>query len=93
MIADEHLDIIELSPRERSIFWEGYRSGVFDGIDIGRSQADVEAAASWSAMAERIRRMAATSVPYSVLCELRGEPERAERARAHETRVAAGREL
>lgn len=82
------LNILDLSPRERSVFWEGYRSGVTEGVDLGRRQAEDEAEASWSAMAARVRRMATTSVPYSVLCDRRGEPEQAEQARAHERRLA-----
>ena len=81
------LNIVGLPPAQRAAFWEGYRSGVIEGITMGRDQAADEAERSWASMAARVRRMATTSVPYSVLCERRGEPERAELARQHERRI------
>jgi hypothetical protein len=74
-----------------------YASGFTAGLDIGRRQreAEIEQAqeAAWAPMAKFIKAMGGSrSVPYSALCEVRGEPERAERAREHERRVARGQD-
>lgn len=81
------VDLLTLTPPDRELFWAGYASGVVEGITMGRNQAEDEAEVAWRTMADRVRRTATTSVPYSVLCERRGDPERAERARERERRL------
>lgn len=88
------LDLLAIPSDQREIFWSGYAAGFIDGIDRGRELAETEAEAAWASMAATIRKVGgAFSRPFSELCDLRGEPERAKRARAHEIRVAAGRDL
>jgi hypothetical protein len=74
-----------------------YAWGVTAGIDIGRRQrqAEIEEAeeAAWATMRKFIKDLGGPfSIPYSALCDVRGEPDRAERAREHERRVARGQD-
>ncbi len=72
-----------LSRDERELFDAGYRSGYGHGLERGRELRMVEEEQAWAKMAGRIRRTA-SQVPFSRLCELRGELERAEEARRRE---------
>lgn len=80
------VDLVTLTARERALFDAGYRSGYGHGLERGRELRMAEEEAAWRNMAARIRRTA-SQVPFSRLCELRGEPERAETARAIERRL------
>jgi hypothetical protein len=88
-------DLLTATPRERDVYACGEFWGTVRGIDIGRRQreAEIDAAeqAAWVQMREFIKALN-RSVPYSELCEIRGEPERAERAREHERRIARGQD-
>lgn len=57
-----------------------YEAGVTHGVALGRAQVEEELAAAWAPIREHVSRLAGTS-PYADLCEKRGEPARAARAR------------
>lgn len=80
------IDLRTLTARERELFDVGYRSGYGHGLERGRELREAEEEAAWSRMAQFVRRMASEPT-FSRLCELRGEPERAEAARAIERRL------
>lgn len=94
------VDVATLTVAERELHLSGYASGYRAGLEAGRREngyaagfsagwADRAAAeeAAWQAMAQRIRRTA-SELPFSILCERRGEgdSDRAEAARAFERR-------
>lgn len=73
-----------MNDEQRAWFESGCRIGWSDGYDA--AEADMQAA--WSALAAKVRALGSpSSVPYSTVCDRRGEPERAARARANEQRV------
>ena len=80
------LDLDKLTPIQRRIFDASYALGFMHGLDRGREQADDEAAAHWSGVASYVKRTAG-SPRYSELCERRGQPADAARARAQEARL------
>ncbi len=71
-------------------YWAAYARGFGDGCARGYqlAVAAVEAsdAALWAECSRKVR-ATANSPRYSTLCDRRGEPGRAERARAHERRL------
>lgn len=71
-------------------YWAAYVRGLVDGYGFGHRDAVAEIEAADEAMwAEAVRRVngVAKSPSYQELCERRGEPDRAERARTHERRL------
>lgn len=94
------VDLANLTHDERELHLSGYASGYSAGLEAGRREGGFAAGFSagwadrakaeqlaWRNMADRIRRTA-SQVPFSVLCERRGEgaTERADAARAFEHR-------
>lgn len=70
------------------LWLDGYFWGNVHGLDRGRELADAEAAEDWAGVARYVQRLGSPQyVPYAELCERRGEPERAARARDHEARL------
>jgi len=71
-------------------YWSAYLRGYTDGCAVGYDlhRAEVEAAddAMWADCSRKVRAQA-NSPTYAQLCDRRGEPERAERARVHERRL------
>ena len=71
-------------------YWRAYLRGYTDGCGVGYElhRAEVEAAdeAMWAEAVRRVHAVA-KSPSHATLCERRGEPYRAERARAHERRL------
>lgn len=85
-------DYLAATPRERAIYDCGDFWGRLAGLRDGRRQRDAERddedEARWAVMADRVRRQGGPFArPFSELSRLRGEPERAERARQHERRL------
>lgn len=72
--------LAELSPRAREIVLAYCAEARAEGIAEGRRQVEAELAARQRAAVVSVR-AAATAGSYASLCELRGEPERAERQR------------
>jgi len=70
-------------------YWAAYVRGLVDGYGRGHRDAVAEIKAADEAMwAEAVRRgHAVVRSPSYALCERRGEPDRAERAQAHERRM------
>ncbi len=71
-------------------YWRAYLRGYTDGCGVGYElhRAEVKAADDklWAETSRKVRAQA-NSPSYAQLCDRRGEPERAERARAHERRL------
>lgn len=71
-------------------YWAAYVRRLVDGYGRGHRDAVAEIEAADEAMwAEAVRRVhaVAKSPSYATLCDRRGEPDRAERARTHERRL------
>lgn len=71
-------------------YWRAYLRGYTDGCAVGYETHRAETVAADQAMwAEAVSRVhaVAKSPSYATLCERRGEPNRAERARAHQRRL------
>lgn len=83
------------------VVWHAYQVGRWSGAEderVKRLHIDAyqqgrmderEALAALQREQVRIAREAASGIPWSDLCELRGDHERAARARAHEERTAS----
>lgn len=85
------LDLLTATPRERDVWDAGWFWGFHQGVRAGREQATDEAHAQWASMARAVARQGGPLVRnYSDVCEARGEPARAARARVNEARVEAG---
>ena len=73
----------------REDYYRAWLAGYSDGVTYGvaRALADIEAAddRAWAELSRQVRKQAA-SPRYSQLCDRRGEPDRAERARDRERR-------
>ncbi|CAN5232931.1 hypothetical protein BH20ACT5_BH20ACT5_14100 [soil metagenome] len=71
-------------------YWRAYMRGYEDGCLRGylqhRAEVDADVDALWADASRKVRARAG-SATYAQLCDRRGEPERAERARAHERRL------
>lgn len=71
-------------------YWRAYLAGYTDGCAVGYelvlAEADTADEALWSRVVANVQ-ATARRPSYTTLCERRGEPERAERARAHERRL------
>lgn len=85
-------DFLAAPQRERDVHDAGWYWGYREGLAAGRRQRDAERDADdearWASMAAAVRALGGPlAMPYSRLCELRNEPERAERARDHEHRL------
>lgn len=81
-------DLADMAAHAQAIALEWYGLGVRDGNLRGYAQA-VEDMAALQREQVRVARRAAQAGPYSTLADLRGDEERAERARAHERRIAS----
>lgn len=78
----------EMTPHGQTIALEWYGLGYRDGHARGYQAAQDDMAALQRRQVQ-VARQAAQAGPYSALCDLRGDREGAQRARAHEQRIAA----
>lgn len=84
-------DLLTCSRREHDVHDLGWFFGYVEGVRAGHAQAADEAEAAWASMAARVAAQGGGFArPWSAMCDLRGEPGRAARAREHEARIAAG---
>jgi hypothetical protein len=67
-------------------YGRGFARGWQLGLAAGRQDADDEAAAAWAPVAARVRRNAGAP-SFAEVCDRRGEPGRAARAREQEVRL------
>ncbi|MGI8693510.1 MAG: hypothetical protein ACR2JK_11535 [Geodermatophilaceae bacterium] len=79
-------DLVTCSQPYWAAFVRGYADGHLAGYELHRAEVEAADAAVWVACSRKVR-ATANSPRYSALCDRRGEPERAERARAHERRL------
>ncbi|MEE6289282.1 hypothetical protein V2J52_16635 [Georgenia sp. MJ173] len=80
MSDDDVPSLADLPPTAKRVALAYYEAGLDHGYDLGFRAAEAEQERIWAAFAQVVRAAAAT-VPYDVLCERRGEPDRAQRQR------------
>lgn len=80
------VELRTLTPHESDLWHDGYLWGNVHGIEKGRELADAEAAAIFRLAVQQVQRVAKQPT-YRDLCERRGEPDHAARAREHELRI------
>ena len=69
-----------------SAFARGFEHGCGVGYELALAEADAAEQAMWDEAVRRVHAVA-KAPSHRVLCERRGEPDRAERAREHERRL------
>ncbi len=72
------------------LYWaawiDGFAAGHFAGYELHRAEIDAADQAMFAETSRRVRQ-SANSPRFSTLCDRRGEPHRAARARMHERRI------
>ncbi len=69
-----------------TVWLAGFTAGHLAGYELHRTEADAVDEAMWAECSRQVRAQA-NSPTYAQLCDRRGEPERAARARAHARRL------
>lgn len=79
-------NLATLPERDWRTYLAGYAAGCAVGYETHRAEVEVADQAMWAACSRKVRAQA-NSPRYSQLCDRRGEPRRAARARMHERRI------
>lgn len=74
------------SPTYWRAYTRGYEDGCARGYELAVAAVDAADAAMWADCSRKVRAQA-NSPTYAQLCDRRGEPERAARARMHARRL------
>ncbi len=77
------VDLATCSPAYWAVFMRGHVDGYMRGHRDAVAEQDAAEDALWAEATRRVHAVA-SSPSFAVLCDRRGDPERAKRARAHE---------
>jgi hypothetical protein len=80
------VDLVTCSPTYWRAYARGYEDGCARGYQLAVAAVEAADQAMWAECSRQVRARA-NSASYAQLCDRRGEPERAERARQHAHRL------